>query len=677
MGTRNFDEAGEIEVIDDSPALGWMDEIFDSKDYHENWRGRALECERIYRNEDYDTEKYNVLWSNTEILRPILFTEAPMAEATPWSDEPDLAVNTTAKILEKTINACNGQKSYNLGSQGKRVIIDYLVAGRGQAKVVYEAEFEDKKVGEKYNEETDSVDDEFEEQKTSEKTYIRHFNWRNFLHSRSKRWEDVWWVAFGYDMNRDDLVETFGAIGRDIPLMGDWNREKYNEWRDDPNSRSRKKANFAKVWEIWSKRDGEVIYVAEGFDEIIKREDDPYELDDFFPCCEPLYSVCTTNTLVPIPEFTQYQYQARELDILTRRINWLTDALRVRGIADNSVKSFEKLFTAEDNEIILDDDYGRLAAAGGLENAVSWLPLSPIAQALEVLVKRREDALRVVYQITGLSDIMSGANNQYESAEAVQKKDKWGSTRIWERQRDVNRFFRDLISIQGEIIADKFDPSTLLITSGVEETEIKIAGMDKIKVLLESDKLRDYTISIQTDKTIDPYERERREQVMIFLPALAQFLQAGGMAVKEGALTTEALHAFTKSFAQRFDFGRDNMYIIEAAIDKSSQDAQKQQEMQQKIMQAEMQFKQKTVEAQLTMAQAEMAKSQVNAKRYEMEFTVELEKLKVEWAKLSQKITTEDADRQITLIEATIKSNTAIKQVTLSRKEKQGALADA
>ena len=677
MAQRVIDEQTELEQIEERPALGWLDEIMTSRDFHQEWRVRASDCEEIYRNEAYDVEKFNVLWSNTEILRPILFSDVPLAEASPWSDTPDLAVNTTAKILEKTINKCNAANEYNLGKQGKKVMIDYLVAGRGQARVMYDAEIEKTENGYDVDPETGESTPVYEEKKLSERVYVKHYNWRNFLHSRSKQWENVWYVAFGHDMNRDDLVETFGEAGRDVPLAGSFSRDDYKCWREDANTISRFKANFAKVWEIWSKRDKEVIYISEGYDKVLKREDDPYELKDFYPCPEPLYSVFTTNSLVPIPEFTQYQYQARELDILTRRINWLTDALRVRGIGDSSVKSLKKLFTAEDNEVILDDDYARLAQAGGIENAVTWAPLAQIAQALEVLVKRRQDALQVVYQITGLSDIMSGANNPYESAEAVQKKDKWGSTRIWDRQKDVNRFFRDLVSLEGELIADKFDPATLLVTSGVEQNELTAAGMDQIKQLLESDRLRDYTITIQTDKTLDPYERERRMEIMEFMPQLATFLQATSMAVEAGVLTTDTVHEFVRAFVQRYDFGRDNMYIIEEALSQSKKQSAQKQEMQQQILQAEMQFKMKQVEAQMLLAKAEMAKAQVNAKRYEMENQVELERLKVEWAKLSNEITSDQADRQIRLLETTIKSQTAIEQVRMSREDQGKDTADA
>jgi len=44
------------------------------------------------------------------------------------------------------------------------------------------------------------------------------------------------------------------------------------------------------------------------------------------------------GTMVPVPEFCQYQDQADELNAITTRIERIIDALRVRGLYDASMK---------------------------------------------------------------------------------------------------------------------------------------------------------------------------------------------------------------------------------------------------------------------------------------------------------------------------------------------------
>ena len=59
--------------------------------------------------------------------------------------------------------------------------------------------------------------------------------------------------------------------------------------------------------------------MASGYRDILAEDDDPYNLEGFYPCPTPLIAVRTTDTSIPIPEYTLYQDQAEELDRLTTR----------------------------------------------------------------------------------------------------------------------------------------------------------------------------------------------------------------------------------------------------------------------------------------------------------------------------------------------------------------------
>jgi hypothetical protein len=82
-----------------------------------------------------------------------------------------------------------------------------------------------------------------------------------------------------------------------------------------------------------------------------------------------------------------------------------------------------------------------------------------------------------VYQITGLSDIMRGQTEASETLGAQQLKSQYGSVRIKDRQDEMVRMARDITRIAAEIMAENFQPKTLLDMSQLEvPTDAAIAA---------------------------------------------------------------------------------------------------------------------------------------------------------------------------------------------------------
>ena len=86
-------------------------------------------------------------------------------------------------------------------------------------------------------------------------------------------------------------------------------------------------AIFSKTIEWWDKETLKVYWFSKAMPEIIDVREDPLGLEGFFPCPKPLYSTTTSDNLIPVPDFTLYQDQATELDILSDRIDGLVKAL--------------------------------------------------------------------------------------------------------------------------------------------------------------------------------------------------------------------------------------------------------------------------------------------------------------------------------------------------------------
>jgi hypothetical protein len=631
----------------------WQDELLKARRRSSEWRIRAGETVQTYRGEtDDDLEVFNILWSNTETLKGAIYSHTPSPDVTRRFLEDDKAGNTMAMVMERALTYCQGIRGHDFDEAMEMARDDCLLTGRGVVRVRYKVTTEDIEV------EVEGLGPEglpivkkgTEEEKVWEEVFIEHVPWRDFEHSFGKRWTpDVWWEAFARDMTRDELVEKFGDAGRDIPLNGEMKAEAWENWVDS-DARSAglfdwyDRESYARVWEVWDSRAEKVIWVSEANPEIIEIEDDPYGLVGFFPCPSPLYAIKTSDTLVPIPEYTQYQYQAEELNIITRRLSRLTDALKVRAVGDAELEVLERLFDGEENEIILDEDYAKIQAQGGLEGALSWVPITIIADVIGKLSSRRDEVREEIYEITGISDILRGQSDPRETATAVKTKGRFGTLRIQQRQKAIQKFARDGLRLMGELIGELFDENTLILMAGVEDREDVVSGMGAMVQKFRDDAMRNYTIDIESDSTIAINEQQEKQNVSEFFSALASLLQQLVPAVQQGILPMPAAKAMLKYAANRFNAGRDLDEAIDAigsqpkkpGADPAQQAQAQKAEIEQaklQLQQAELEFKKQ--EAQMN-AQINLAKLQIEMKKLDMklEATMMQEQVKIITAKM-------------------------------------------
>jgi F0F1-type ATP synthase membrane subunit b/b' len=80
---------------------------------------------------------------------------------------------------------------------------------------------------------------------------------------------------------------------------------------------------------------------------------------------------------------------------------------------------------------------------------------------LKELNDQRNASKQVIYEITGISDIMRSASDPNETFGAQKIKTQWGTQRLQRMQKEIQRYIRDLIRMKAEIIAEKFQIETL------------------------------------------------------------------------------------------------------------------------------------------------------------------------------------------------------------------------
>ena len=467
---------------------------------------------------------------------------------------------------------------------------------------------------------------------TYEEVCWDYVNWNDFIHAPARTWPEVRWVARRVLMERDELVERFGAkIGNAVPMT--WRPEGLDETDPAVNLFMR-----ARVFEIWNKPKREVVWICPDYgDEPLDRRDDPLGLTEFFPCPRPLYATLSNSSLMPAADYAMYQDQASELDSLTARISALARAIKATAFYNASVSDLQRLFDEEsENMAIPVTDWGTFQAGAGFKGAVDFMPLDTFAMALKQLMEVREQTKRDLYEITGISDSVRGQGMASATATAERLKGQFAQLRLRDRVGQVARFCRDMVRITGEIIAKHFQPETLLLLSDYQQTvgaspEVAMQAIE----LLKHDQTRGFRLEIEVDSTIIADQEQEQQSRVAFLQMAGQFLaEAVPLAQQVPALGPLAGQMLLFGI-RGFPVGREMEAVFETALEQLQQAAQQPQEQQPnpEIVKAQAEAQTAQMEMQQR-AQAEQQKMQLEAMKAQMQQQIEEAKLALEAQKL-------------------------------------------
>ena len=504
--------------LEQGTAQYWHIELNNADKTEEDWRRRGRKVIERYRDErNVDTygmgseKKFNILWANTETLKGALFAKMAKPDVRRRFPDNNPVTKNIARVLERTLAYANDV--YNANKPIESALEDYLLPGRGVVWVVYDPVFVKEMVQmEQINEMGERVIIEVEEERVAEqRCYFDYVHWEDYRENPAKRPEDVSWKARRHLWTRDELKDKGFSNVEDIPL--DWSPDS-----DEENYEAEEVFKRAEVWEIWDRVKYKRYYVARNYDKILRVDDDPYELQDFFPTPTPMIAVRTNDTSVPIPEFTLYQDQAEELDRVTTRISNLIEGLKRRGVYDASVPELSHLANAGDNDFIPSENFSLLAQKGGLAGVFQQEDISPIGMVLQGLYQQRTQILEIIYEVTGISDLLRGNTKASETATAQQLKAQFGSMRMRKRQEEIERYIRDLFRIKAEIVAEHYEPEILQAITNIQVTPEMIQ-------IMRDDKLREYNIDVETDSTVFADENAEKQTRIEFLQAMGGYLE--------------------------------------------------------------------------------------------------------------------------------------------------------
>ena len=218
------------------------------------------------------------------------------------------------------------------------------------------------------------------------------------------------------------------------------------------------------------------------------------------------------------------------------------DAVRVTGVYDATLEGIGRMLeddTVDKNQLIGIENFDALTGRT-MEDVVKFLPLKDIVAAIIALYDARERTKQVLYEVSGLSDILRGnVDNKYEKLGQSRIKGQFASQRIQHKSRTIEECARDTIRIKAEIMVEHYDPSFLRQLSGFdfipEIAELREKGeegeavaerlFDAAVTLLKNEKMRGFRIDVETNSTVVTDDDSEKEGRVEFLRAAGEFLE--------------------------------------------------------------------------------------------------------------------------------------------------------
>jgi hypothetical protein len=290
-----------------------------------------------------------------------------------------------------------------------------------------------------------------------------HVPYGRFVYGYGADWSEVPWVAYRHFMWPADVVAMFGDT-ENVREVIEYNEDEDNEDSSkllDHGQDIEQPIGSIPIWEIWDRAHREVLFIAEaGCEEPLKRVKDPLGLKGFFPSPRPLYLDRTPGKTDPVPMYRIYSDLAIELNEVSRRISRLVNVCKFRGVYDPLFSEVGQIFDADETIFIPAGEDGVLADRG-LDKAIWTVPIDTIVSVIAELITQREQLKAVIYDVTGLADILRGVSDPRETATAQNLKQQNAAGRLAQYQQAVAHFARDNVRLVGEYSAEHYSPKKL------------------------------------------------------------------------------------------------------------------------------------------------------------------------------------------------------------------------
>lgn len=629
----------------------WKKQIESAKGAFDKYFNKAKECEKEYTAEG---KNYNIFYSNVQTLDANLAINNPKPDIQrrflKKLDSDLLRSNTYAEVarilsgaVEYVVDVANVDKII------KKDIHNDNVVGRGVAWIEYNPTIE-----------TDENGVEFI---ANRDVHLTSLKYDEYLCSTAECEADIWWKARRHLLSRKEIYDRFGYSADD------------RELQYKPSDDNETVLNRGEVWEIWDKNDKKRVFIllTHKNHELLEETDNPYKLECFFPCDE-LCFIRENNSVVPVPEYLLYKKQADLLEETSKKIAQISDAIKYIVVSGSQDKSVSNQITAAQNGDVLTIQSN--GAVNSISEMLTVVPVDAAVNMITYLEDLKERTKNSIFEITGISDLMRGLSDPRETAKAQQIKGMFGSLRFQDKQKMVQEHRKRIYRIIAEIIAEHYDEATLseMTCTYLPTKEEKLAldaqiqglqaqgqevqqglidkynGMvnmptwDDVINILRSDRLRNYTVDVETTATAFDDHEQQTEAVDSIANTYVQVAQ----------MADQLSPAFLKGFIPIMRMKLSNCKLssaisrqMEEALDEAYREVDSEAKQppqptpEQQKLQADMQLQSAKLESE---KQRALLDQQVELKRLDIEHTKVLNETKYKEAEIA--IKQQEADRK-------------------------------
>ena len=712
------------------PFIKWMSEIEDARKREDRWRKDANRIVEIYEGQKKELSPYNILYSNTETLQPALYNSTPRPVVARRFKDEDPMGKAAGKVGERSLEFLidSGDAKYtSFDDLMANAVLEALVPGRGLTRFKYDATIvqdENIQAAEQVpeTERSDAPGDVETESPVVEKVQYEtvcgeEVPWNRFLHGNAKKWREVPWCAIEHFMTREELEKNFGEVGAKVPVTEmDSGANTGSEDNTEAKKQELKGMKVAQVFEIWDKDHKKVLFISPQWKSApLKEVDDPLELTGFYPWPQPLTFTSKISSLLPVALYTMYEEQAKELNVITTRIKRIIAAMKVRGLYDATVEGVDKVLQADDNTLVPAENVAALLAQGNaLEKAIWLMPIEKLVAVVQQLYVSRVQIKTVIYEITGIADIMRGSSQASETLGAQEIKNQWGTLRLKKTQKAVMKYCKECLRIILEIAVSKLSPATIKAMTGlpfplaaekqqaqqqltmmkqqyealVQQAQLSgqqpppppeippemqqaasMPSMEEIVDLLKNDTMRSYRIDIETNSTVDAEATEDKQDISELLNAISQFVNGMSPMVQSGTMPFEVVQSMLLAVVRRYRFGgelEDQLKQMKKPDGGNPEQLKKQQD---EVNKAVEKVKQDTAALQQKQQQTEMA---MQAKQNQADLAAQKAAMDLDMERKQL-----DMEKAFALKEIEMAKAFSLKEITMAQQASTAAISAA
>lgn len=709
------DASTPIDPTDLKSSRGWLALITKAETAFRTWQDKSDSIDKLYANLETLSSlsrdrQFQLFWANIQVLGPSIYSRPPAPVVVPrFRDQRPIP-----RIASEMIERCTvvSFETQDLDYVMRQVRDDLNINARGAVWARYETETTGGYL--------------------SQKVCVEHVNRRDFLHDPVRNWQEVDWVSKRSWLTKKEARKRFRKTSGDLYKEAAYQTQK-DEQTDETDGKLKAgfwelwSKSLNKV--VWIAEGCDKVLdeqaphlELEGFFPCPRPAYGTTQRGSLIPVPDMLLY---KDQLEEINQLTGRIHALA--DALRLKGFYPGGASELADAIEAAVKS------NDDTAILVPVANWALFGNGGVKDTIVWIPLAEVGQTISALVTLRKELINDVYQIMGLSDIMRGSTDASETLGAQQLKSQYGSVRIRDKKDELVRIARDVTRITAEIMAENFTQKSMLDMSqmsiptdaeiakqakGIEAqankiaTEIKQAKTDpetqqaaqknpkaaqqiiqqaaqkvqgmqaeigklmktvtieQVMKFLRDNRVRCFTLDIETDSTIAPDENEQKQRAAEYVTAISGLLAQLVPAVKEVPQIAPLAADVLKFVNSQFRVGRQFEQSMEEFTDQMKQMAAKPQQKgptpEQTKAQADAQASTQKGQLDAMKAKGEAAKAQSDA---------QLEKMQLQ---LDQQIAKADAlmrDKEIELerYKADLKAKTDITTTQI----KVGAASDA